>query len=40
MMQVLEQALKALNDHQVIAFPTETVFGMVIHSVKRKRKSS
>ena len=28
MKQVLEQALKALNDHQVIAFPTETVFGL------------
>ena len=28
MKPVLEQALKALNDHQVIAFPTETVFGL------------
>ena len=28
MKRVLEQALKALNDHQVIAFPTETVFGL------------
>ena len=28
MKQIYEQALKALNDHQVIAFPTETVFGL------------
>ena len=25
---VLKEALKALNNHQVIAFPTETVFGL------------
>ena len=28
MKNFLEDALKALNDHQVIAFPTETVFGL------------
>ena len=28
MKDILEDALKALNDHQVIAFPTETVFGL------------
>ena len=28
MKNFLENALKALNDHQVIAFPTETVFGL------------
>ena len=28
MKNILEDALKALNDHQVIAFPTETVFGL------------
>ena len=28
MKQIYEQALKALNNHQVIAFPTETVFGL------------
>ena len=28
MKNILEDALKALNEHQVIAFPTETVFGL------------
>ena len=28
MKNFLEDALKALNEHQVIAFPTETVFGL------------
>ena len=28
MEQLLNKALKALNNHQVIAFPTETVFGL------------
>ena len=28
MKQILSSALKALNNHQVIAFPTETVFGL------------
>ena len=28
MKQIYQDALKALNDHQVIAFPTETVFGL------------
>ena len=28
MEQLLNSALKALNNHQVIAFPTETVFGL------------
>ena len=28
MKQVYEKALEALNNHQVIAFPTETVFGL------------
>ena len=28
MKTLLDDALKALNDHQVIAFPTETVFGL------------
>ena len=28
MKEILINALKALNDHQVIAFPTETVFGL------------
>ena len=28
MKTVLDKALKALNNHQVIAFPTETVFGL------------
>ena len=49
MKQVLEQALKALNDHQVIAFPTETVFGLgvyyddeeayhLLNQIKRRRE--
>ena len=28
MNEILKEALKALNNHQVIAFPTETVFGL------------
>ena len=28
MKKVLEEALKELNNHKVIAFPTETVFGL------------
>ena len=28
MKQIYQDALKALNNHQVIAFPTETVFGL------------
>ena len=28
MKQIYQSALKALNNHQVIAFPTETVFGL------------
>ena len=28
MKQILQSALEALNNHQVIAFPTETVFGL------------
>ena len=28
MKQIYQDALEALNDHQVIAFPTETVFGL------------
>ena len=28
MENILNDALQALNDHQVIAFPTETVFGL------------
>ena len=28
MNKIYQDALKALNDHQVIAFPTETVFGL------------
>ena len=28
MKQIYQDALKTLNDHQVIAFPTETVFGL------------
>ena len=28
MKQIFQDALEALNDHQVIAFPTETVFGL------------
>ena len=49
MKQVLEQALKALNNHQVIAFPTETVFGLgvfyddqkayeLLNAIKRRKE--
>ena len=49
MKQVLEQALKALNNHQVIAFPTETVFGLgvfyddqkayeLLNTIKRRKE--
>jgi L-threonylcarbamoyladenylate synthase len=49
MKQIYKAALEALNDHQVIAFPTETVFGLgvfyddekaynLLNEVKRRRE--
>ena len=49
MKQVYEKALEALNNHQVIAFPTETVFGLgvfyddegayhLLNGIKRRRE--
>ena len=49
MKQTYKEALEALNDHQVIAFPTETVFGLgvfyddedaynLLNRVKRRRE--
>ena len=49
MKQVYEKALEALNNHQVIAFPTETVFGLgvfyddetayhLLNEIKRRRE--
>ena len=49
MKQIYKEALEALNDHQVIAFPTETVFGLgvfyddegaynLLNKVKRRRE--
>ena len=49
MKRIYEDALKALNDHQVIAFPTETVFGLgvfyddyeaynLLNQIKRRRE--
>ena len=49
MKQVYEKALEALNNHQVIAFPTETVFGLgvfyddesayhLLNKIKRRRE--
>ena len=46
---ILKEALEALNNHQVIAFPTETVFGLgvfyddqkayeLLNAVKRRRE--
>ena len=48
-MKIYQEALKALNNHQVIAFPTETVFGLgvfydderaynLLNEVKRRRE--
>ena len=49
MNELFEQALEALNNHQVIAFPTETVFGLgvfyddyeayqLLNQIKRRRE--
>ena len=49
MKELLDQALEALNNHQVIAFPTETVFGLgvfyddfeaynLLNQIKRRRE--
>ena len=49
MKEVFEKALEALNNHQVIAFPTETVFGLgvfyddekayyLLNDIKRRRE--
>ena len=49
MKELLKQALEALNNHQVIAFPTETVFGLgvfyddyeayqLLNQIKRRRE--
>ena len=49
MKQVYKEALEALNNHQVIAFPTETVFGLgvfyddeeayqLLNQIKRRRE--
>ena len=49
MKQIYIDALEALNNHQVIAFPTETVFGLgvfyddekaynLLNQVKRRRE--
>ncbi|MBQ6730521.1 MAG: threonylcarbamoyl-AMP synthase [Bacilli bacterium] len=49
MNKIYQQALEALNDHQVIAFPTETVFGLgvfyddqdayeLLNKIKRRRE--
>ncbi|MCQ2800916.1 MAG: threonylcarbamoyl-AMP synthase [Bacilli bacterium] len=49
MKQIYQDALEALNNHQVIAFPTETVFGLgvfyddeeaynLLNQVKRRRE--
>ena len=49
MKQIYKEALEALNNHQVIAFPTETVFGLgvfyddedaynLLNKVKRRRE--
>ena len=36
MKKVLEEALKELNNHKVIAFPTETVFGLGVFYVDQE----
>ena len=49
MKQIYQEALEALNNHQVIAFPTETVFGLgvfyddkeaynLLNKIKRRRE--
>ena len=49
MKQVYQEALEALNNHQIIAFPTETVFGLgvfyddqdayeLLNQVKRRKE--
>ena len=49
MKQIYQEALEALNNHQVIAFPTETVFGLgvfyddegayhLLNGIKRRRE--
>ena len=49
MNKIYQQALEALNNHQIIAFPTETVFGLgvfyddqgayeLLNSVKRRKE--
>ena len=49
MKQIYQEALEALNNHQVIAFPTETVFGLgvfyddesayhLLNEIKRRRE--
>ena len=49
MKQIYQEALEALNNHQVVAFPTETVFGLgvfyddeeaynLLNKIKRRRE--